>query len=86
MKNTQLTNLTITKKAGAFGDYFIIYDNDNNEAYFVFANKLKNNSLWNELQTKSNTIKQLWLEYEKLEKGNQVTNLEIIDKEEEFFI
>lgn len=45
MKNTQLTNLTITKKAGAFGDYFIIYDNDNNEAYFVFANKLKNNSL-----------------------------------------
>ena len=25
--------------------YFLIYDNDNNEAYFVFQNKLKDKSL-----------------------------------------
>jgi len=42
MKNTELTNLTITKRAGSFGDYFLIYDNDNNETYFIFKNKLKN--------------------------------------------
>ena len=84
MQNTQLTNLTITKRTSAFGDYFLIYDNDNNEAYFVFANKLKDKSLWNELQTKYSTIKQLWIEFEKLAKGNQVTNWEIIDSEELF--
>lgn len=84
MKNTTLNNLTITKRTGAFGDYLLIYDNDNNDAYFVFENKLQNKFLWNDLKTKVNDIKKLWIEYEKLEKGNQVTNLEIIDNQDLF--
>jgi len=71
MKNTELTNLTITKQASSFGEYFLIYDNDNNEAYFAFKNKLHNKSLWNELETKSTSIKQLWIEFEKLEKATK---------------
>jgi len=82
MKNTiQINNLNITKRDSLFGDYFIIYDNDNNEAYFAFENKLSDEA-WNDLETKANTIKEILLEYEKNTKGHQITDFKIIDQEE----
>jgi len=82
MKNTiQINNLNITKRDSLFGDYFIIYDNDNSIAYFAFKNKLSDN-LWNELENKASNIKEILLEYEKHSKGHQITDFGIIDQEE----
>jgi len=82
MKNTiQINNLNITKRDSLFGDYFIIYDNDNSTAYFVFKSKLSDN-LWNELENKASNIKEILLEYEPTAKGNQITDFKIIDQEE----
>ena len=42
MPTTNLKNITIDERQTINGDtFFIIKDNDNNQAYFCFQNKLK---------------------------------------------
>ena len=89
MKNTTLNNFNITKRQtiNYLQDYFIIYDNDKNQAYFVFKNKLLDKSLWNDLTSNYSHVKEIWLEYEDNLKGKQVINLNILNTaESNFFI
>jgi len=82
MKNTtEIKNPNITKRDSLFGDYFIIYDNDTQNAYFAFKNKISDET-WNNLETKANNIKEILLEYEKNTKGHQITDFKIIEIEE----
>ena len=90
MKNTQLTNINITKRqtSNYSQDYFIIYDNDTNTAYFVFKNKLLDKTLWNNLDSNYLNLKKIWVEYEETEKGYQVINFDILEtnNDTDFFI
>jgi len=79
MKDTTITNLKITKKQSPYSDYFIIYNNDDQNAYFVFKNNIKNKLLWNDLESKETDIKKIWVEYEETEKGYKVINFDILE-------
>jgi len=67
MPTLNLTNITISERTTINGEtYFIIKDNEQNEVYFCFQNKLKDS--WNELVSNHANIREAELEYK--ENGN----------------
>ena len=87
MSNITINNPNITKRQSINNqDYFIIYDNDNQQAYFVFENKLQDKSLWNDLVSNYSQIKEIWLEFEDNAKGKQVINLNILNSDNDLFV
>jgi len=67
MPTLNLTNITISERTTINGEtYFIIKDNEQNEVYFCFQNKLKDS--WNELANNHANIREVELEYK--ENGN----------------
>ena len=79
-----LTNITIDERTAINDEtFFIIKDNDNNQAYFCFQNKLKEG--WQDLIGNKENIKEVEIEYIEHERGNKVINL-YASKEEEFLI
>ncbi|HLX52753.1 MAG TPA: hypothetical protein VKR58_02375 [Aquella sp.] len=74
MPTTNLKNITIDERQTINGDtFFIIKDNDNNQAYFCFQNKLKEG--WQDLLSNRENIKEVEIEYIEQERGNKVISL-----------
>jgi len=74
MPITNLKNITIDERQTINGDkFFIIKDNDNNQAYFCFQNKLKEG--WTDLVSNKENIKEVEIEYIEQERGNKVISL-----------
>lgn len=63
--------------------FFIIKDNESNQAYFCFQNKVKEG--WEELVNRREKIKEVEIEYIEGEKGKKVISL-YIEQEGEVFI
>ena len=69
-----LKNITLSEGKTIKGDvYFIIKDNDQNQVYFCFQNKVKRG--WTDLVNNSEKIKEVEIEFEEDEKGNKVISL-----------
>lgn len=84
-QTTNLTNITITQKKDTNNnDYYIIYDENANQAYFCFNKAVK--SGWNDLVNDWKTIKEVELEFEETEKGKKVLSLFVVRKEDDIFI
>lgn len=84
MPTTNLKNITIDERQTINGDtFFIIKDNDNNQAYFCFQNKLKEG--WTDLVSNKENIKEVEIEYIEQERGNKVISL-WTSQEEEFIV
>jgi len=70
MPAVNLKNITIDERTTINGEtFFIIKDNDQNQAYFCFQNKLKEG--WQDLVS----IKEVEIEYIENERGNKVISL-----------
>lgn len=84
MPVANLKNVIIEERQTIDGEtFFIIKDNENNQAYFCFQNKLKEG--WRDLINNRESIKEVEIEYMEHERGNKVISL-YINKEEEFLI
>jgi hypothetical protein len=85
-KTINLTNITISQKKDINNnDYFIIFDNNEQQAYFCFSRVLKKEN-WEELVNNYQSIREIELEFEETEKGKKVISLFIIRKENDIFI
>jgi hypothetical protein len=85
IKTIKLTNISIDKRISfKQEDFYIIFDNDNNKAYFCFQNRLKDD--WKNLTQHYQNIKEIEFEYEENEKGNKVSCILSHDKSEDIFI
>jgi len=85
MPTVNLKNITIDERQTISGEtFFIIKDNENNQTYFCFQNKLKEG--WQDLTNNRGNIKEVEIEYIEHERGNKVINLFYVNKEEEFLI
>jgi len=74
MPTTNLKNITIDERQTISGEtFFIIKDNDNNQTYFCFQNKLKEG--WQDLVSNKENIREVKIEYIENEKGNKVVSL-----------
>ena len=74
MPAVNLTNITIDERTTINGEtFFIIKDNDNNQAYFCFQNKLKDG--WKDLISNKESIREVEIEFEENERGNKVISL-----------
>jgi len=79
-----LKNITIEERSTINGDiYFTIKDNEQNQVYFCFQNKLKES--WNDLASNKDSIKEVEIEFEESERGNKVVSL-YVSKGDEIFI
>jgi len=79
-----LKSIIIDERQAINGEtFFIIKDNENNQAYFCFQNKLKEG--WQDLINNRENIKEVEIEYIEHERGNKVISL-CANKEEEFLI
>jgi len=84
MPVVNLKNIIIDERTTIDGEtFFIIKDNENNQAYFCFQNKLKKG--WQDLTNNRESIKEVEIEYIEHERGNKVISL-YANKEEEFLI
>jgi len=70
-----ITNPTISLRYSLYGEYYIIYDNQQQETYFAFASKIADKDLWAKFTEQYNSIQQVWLEYQETPKGKQITSL-----------
>ena len=69
MPTLNLKNISIKKLQDKnFNDYFLIVNNDNQEVYFCFSGAVKEG--WQDLTTNHETIKEVEIEYETTERGN----------------
>jgi len=74
MPAVNLTNITIDERTTISGEtFFIIKDNDQNQVYFCFQNKLKKG--WQDLVSNKENIKEVEIEYIENERGNKVVSL-----------
>ena len=74
MPTLNLKNISIDERQTINGEtFFIIKDNDTNQAYFCFQNKLKEG--WNNLLSNKENIKEVELEYIEHKRGNKVISL-----------
>jgi hypothetical protein len=74
MPTTNLKNITIQERTTINGEtYFTIKDNETEQVYFCFQNKLKDG--WQELVNNYEQIKEVEIEFEENEKGNKVISL-----------
>jgi len=84
MPTINLKNISIDERITITGEtFFVVKDNDNNQAYFCFQNKLKEG--WEELVNNKENIKEVEIEYIEHERGNKVISL-YVNKEEEFLV
>ena len=84
MPTTNLKNITINERQTINGEtYFLIKDNDQNQVYFCFQNKLKEG--WTDLVSNKENISEVEIEFEENERGNKVISL-FASKENEIFI
>jgi len=84
MPTINLKNILIDERQTISGEtFFIIKDNENNQACFCFQNKLKEG--WQDLTNNRENIKEVEIEYIENERGNKVISL-YVNKEEEFLI
>ena len=84
MPTINLKNILIDERQTINGEtFFIIKDNENNQVYFCFQNKLKEG--WQDLTNNREDIKEVEIEYIEHERGNKVINL-YVSKEEEFLV
>ena len=59
MPTLNLKNITISERSTIHGEtYFLIKDNDQDQVYFCFQNKLKDS--WSELVNNWQVIKEEW--------------------------
>ena len=74
MPTINLKNITIDERQTISGEtFFIIKDNENNQAYFCFQNKLKEG--WKDLVSNKESIREVEIEFEENERGNKVISL-----------
>jgi len=84
MPTINLKNILIDERQTISGEtFFIIKDNEKNQVYFCFQNKLKEG--WQDLTNNRENIKEVEIEYIENERGNKVISL-YANKEEEFLI
>jgi hypothetical protein len=75
-----LKNITIDQRQMISGEnFFMIKDQDSNQVFFCFEDKLKNN--WQELANNYQNIKEVEIEYLEQEKGNKVISLQTFKEE-----
>jgi len=85
VKTIKLTNASIDKRKNVKGeDFYIIFDNDNKNAYFCFQNKLRDN--WKDLTHYYQDIKEIEFEYEEQERGSKVCYILSHNKSEDIII
>jgi hypothetical protein len=83
MPTLNLKNITIDERQTINGEtYFIIKDNEQNQAYFCFQNKVKEG--WQDLLSNREKIKEVEIEFEENNKGNKVISLYSPQTEEIF--
>ena len=69
MPSLNLKNITIQEKQGSnLKTYYLIVDKDTDQAYFCFSGAVKNG--WEDLITDYQNIKEVELEFETNERGN----------------
>ena len=69
MPTTNLKNITIKQKEDKnFNKYYLIVDNESDSAYFCFEKAVREG--WNELVNNWESIKEVELEFEVNERGN----------------
>jgi len=74
MPTLNLTNITISERTAMNGEtYFIIKDNEQNQVYFCFQNKLKDS--WQELVNNKENIREVEIEYREQGSYKQVISL-----------
>ena len=84
MLTANLRNITIDERQTINGEtFFIIRDNENNQAFFCFQNKLKDG--WQDLINGRESIEEVEIEYIENERGNKVISL-YVSKGREFLI
>ena len=84
MPSLLLKNITIQERQTINGEiYFLIKDNDQNQVYFCFQNKVKEG--WTDLLSNKENIREVEIEFEENEKGNKVIGL-YAQLENEIFI
>ena len=84
MPTLNLKNISIDERQTINGEtFFVIKDNDTNQAYFCFQNKLKEG--WTNLLSNKENIKEVEIEYIENERGNKVISL-FAPQEGEIFI
>ena len=71
MVTVSLKNISIDERTTISGDtYFVIRDNENNQVYFCFQNKVKEG--WEELVKNWRNIKEVEIEYTENERDFKV--------------
>ena len=82
MPTANLKNITIKQKEDKnFNKYYLIVDNDSDDAYFCFEGTVKEG--WNDLVSSWEQIKEVELEFETNERGNnKVVSLYAIREED----
>ena len=74
MPTLNLKNISISERTTIHGEtYFLIKDNDQNQVYFCFQNKVREG--WGELVSNREGIKEVEIEYVESEKGKKVVSL-----------
>ena len=69
MPTLNLTNITIKQKEDKnFNKYYLIVDNESDSAYFCFERAVRNG--WQDLVSNWENIKEVEIEYETNERGN----------------
>lgn len=69
MPTLNLTNITIKQKEDKnFNKYYLIVDNESDSAYFCFEKAVRDG--WNDLVSNWEQIKEIEIEYETNERGN----------------
>ena len=69
MPTLNLTNITIKQKEDKnFNKYYLIVDNESDSAYFCFEKAVKDG--WNDLVSNWENIREVEIEYETNERGN----------------
>lgn len=85
MPATILKNVNINERQTISGEtYFIIKDNETEQVYFCFQDRLKTG--WTELVNNKESIRELEIEFEENERGNKVIGLEIWKDRQEVMI
>lgn len=74
MPSINLKNITIEERNTINGEtYFTIKDNETEQVYFCFQNKVKEG--WNDLVSNRENIKEIEIEYIENERGNKVISI-----------
>jgi hypothetical protein len=87
MTTINLSNITIRQLTDKNGNtYYLIKDNDTDQAYFCFEKALKQID-WTDLETNWQELKEIEIEYETNDRGsNKVISIHSFQPEKNIFI